>query len=209
MSAPAQITSGLRGALSHPGVYGAFQDLLGARRARAWICADYLRMHGGEVVVDVGCGPAHVMDELPRAIEYHGFDLSPAYIAAARAHYGDRGSFHCADVCDLAATPLPPCDLAFAIGLLHHMDDGAARALLLRLHERLAPGGRLVTVDPAYWPAQSRIARWIIGRDRGQHVRTGPAYRALADGVFARVELSRRDDLLRIPYSHAILECTK
>ena len=195
--------------LSHPAVYGAVQDLLGAERSRARLCADHLRVRPGDVVVDVGCGPAQILDHLPREIAYHGFDLSPAYIAAARARYGDRGSFHCADVGDLAATPLPPCNVAFAIGLLHHLDDRDARALLARLHDRLAPGGRLVTVDPAYWPGQSRIARSIIRRDRGQHVRTGPGYRALVEGVFPRVALVRRDDLLRIPYSHAILECTR
>jgi SAM-dependent methyltransferase len=205
---PAQVTHGLRGVLSHPAVYSAFQNLLGANRSRRLISAQHLRAHAGDVVVDVGCGPAEILDLLPE-VQYHGFDMSPSYIEAARARHADRGAFHPVDVQSLAADAIPPCQLAIAIGLLHHLDDADAVALIDSLYARLAPGGRLVTVDPAYWPGQSRIGRYLITRDRGQQVREGEAYRALVRAPFAQVELLRRDDLLRIPYSHAVLECTK
>jgi hypothetical protein len=99
--------------------------------------------------------------------------------------------------------------VAIAIGLLHHLDDEGARRLIANLHERLAPSGRLITFDCAYWPDQSPAARFLINKDRGQNVRNGDAYRDLAAPLFSHVELIRRDDLLNVPYTHAILECTK
>ncbi|QSX79661.1 class I SAM-dependent methyltransferase [Agrilutibacter solisilvae] len=209
MSGPAQVTDGLRAILSHPAVYSGFQKLLGAERSRRKLSQEHLRVQPGDVVVDVGCGPADILECLPRDIEYHGFDLSQRYIDAARDRYGDRGIFHCADVQDLVGEALPPCQLAIAIGLLHHLDDPAAMGLISSLYERLAPGGRLVTLDGGYWPGQSRIGRALARRDRGQHVRTAEGYAALVDARFSRVEVIRREDLLLVPYSHVILECTK
>jgi hypothetical protein len=93
--------------------------------------------------------------------------------------------------------------------LLHHLDDSGARKLIEHLHSRLSKGGRLITVDPAYWPGQSRVAHYLVSSDRGQNVREDTAYRDLAVTVFSQVSVVRRGDLLNIPYSHAILECIK
>jgi SAM-dependent methyltransferase len=209
VNGPAEVTTGVRRVLSRPAVYSAFQNMLGAERSRARICADHVRARPGDVIVDVGCGPAEILDHIDEGVVYHGFDLSEDYIAAARDRFGHRATFHCIDVNDLPSGAIPPCQVAIAIGLLHHLDDDAATGLIASLHARLAPGGRLITVDPAYWPAQPRAARALISRDRGQQVRTGEAYRALARSAFDDVELTRRDDLLRIPYSHAVLECVR
>lgn len=205
----AQVTSGIRSVLSNPLVYDAFQNLLGAARHRRLICSDYIRAGAGSMIVDVGCGTAMILDHLPAGVRYFGFDLSPSYIAAANARYGERGAFACRDITQLGDDELPQCDTALAIGLLHHLDDEDATALMAHLHKRLAPGGRLITVDPAYWEPQSSAARFLISRDRGQNVRAGEGYRALVPKLYSRTQLHRRDDMLHIPYSHAVLECTK
>lgn len=205
----AQITSGLRSILSNPLIYDSFQNLLGARRHRRLICSDYIKARPSSIIVDVGCGTAMILDDLPKSITYYGFDLSQAYIDAATQRYGGRGQFSRKDITQLADNELPPCDVVIAIGLLHHLDDKDAAGLITSLHRRLAVGGRLITVDPAYWEPQSAIARFLISRDRGQNVRTGEAYKALVPNLYSRVNLFRRDNLLTIPYSHAVLECTK
>jgi SAM-dependent methyltransferase len=206
----AEITRGARAILSMPTVYSAFQNLLGARRVRRILCLDYIRARPGDVMVDVGCGPAEILEYIDTSsVRYIGFDLSQPYVDAARAAYGARATFHCADITRAPRDVIPPCQVAIAIGLLHHLDDDGAGRLISHLHERLAPGGRLVTFDPAYWPDQARVARFMISKDRGQNVRNGEAYRELAAPYFSRVKLKRRDDLLVIPYTHAILECTK
>ncbi|ATE73382.1 hypothetical protein AZ78_4142 [Lysobacter capsici AZ78] len=205
----AQVTSGIRSILSNPFVYDSFQNLLGAERHRRLICSDYIRPGDGGMIVDVGCGTAMILQHLPNDVRYFGFDLSPAYIDAAKARYGMRGTFMCRDITQLSDEELPQCDTALAIGLLHHLDDADATALIAHLYKRLAPGGRLITVDPAYWEPQSMVARFLISRDRGQNVRDGEAYKALVPEIYSHTQLHRRDDLLHIPYSHAVLECTK
>lgn len=204
----AQNTSGLRALLSMPAIYSLTQNMLGANKSRSILCREYLKAGDRDVVVDVGCGPAEILEYLPKGVDYHGFDLSAAYIDAARDRHGQRGTFHCRDVTLVEESEIPPFDLAFSIGVLHHLDDDGAIHLLTQLKKRLASGGRLVTVDPAYYPQQSPLARVVISRDRGQNVRTGEGYRKLASQVFPQVQLTRRDDLLNIPYTHAILECT-
>jgi hypothetical protein len=71
----------------------------------------------------------------------------------------------------------------------------------------LRPDGRVCTVDPCLEQGQSIIARAVIRRDRGQNVRTLEGYRELATPHFGRVEARTRTDLLRIPYTHALLSC--
>lgn len=205
----AQITSGVRRLLSSPVVYDTFQALLGGDAARREISELYFKSKPGHAVVDVGCGTAEILNFLPAGIAYYGFDLENSYIESARARFGDRGHFYCQDVTLLEEGAIPPCDLAISFGVLHHLDDEGAKSLILSLYSRLAPGGRLVTIDPAFEPNQSFFAREMIKRDRGQNVRSGEAYMALVEAPFSEKRLTIRHDLLRIPYTHAIMECTK
>jgi SAM-dependent methyltransferase len=204
-----QITTGVRKVLSLPAAYDAAQRLLGAERSRRLLCSDHIRVGPGDVVLDVGCGTGVILDHLPQGVRYFGFDLSESYIRAAEKRYGNRGTFACRDVSTLDEDELPKCQVALAIGLLHHLDDNEVVRLLSSLHGRLAPGGRLVTVDPAYWNPQSGVAKFLISRDRGQNVRTGPGYEALVPDRYSSIRLVRRDDLLNVPYTHAIMECSR
>ncbi|MEH6420898.1 class I SAM-dependent methyltransferase [Pseudomonas sp. CGJS7] len=205
----AQITGGIRRLLSSPIVYDAFQALLGGDAARREIADTYFKARPGHVVVDVGCGTAEILNFLPQGIRYYGFDLEQAYIDSAQAQFAGRGEFYCQDVTLLEAGRIPPCELAISFGVLHHLDDDGASRLIDNLYGRLAEGGRLVTIDPAFEPGQSVFAREMIRRDRGQNVRSGEGYSALVSSPFRDKRLTVRHDLLRIPYTHAIMECTK
>jgi len=103
--------------------------------------------HGG-TVVEIGCGPGAMLADLaaqrPDA-SFVGVDVEPEMVAHARkAHPGPRLSFAVADV---GPDPLPaPCNLAFAVDVLHHVHDPAAflRAVL----SDLEPDGRLLAIEP-------------------------------------------------------------
>jgi SAM-dependent methyltransferase len=205
----AQITTGLRAILSRPWAYDALQGALGVTHAREVVCAHYVKAAPGQVLVDVGCGTAEILKFLPTGIEYYGFDLSDEYIESARRRFGERGSFQCADVTSLGPGDLPPCDVAISFGVLHHLDDEGARGLIDNLYDKLAPGGRLITVDPVFVDGQARVARELIRRDRGQNVRDCDGYMGLVSARYSSKRIEPRHDLLRVPYTYAVMTCTR
>ena len=93
--------------------------------------------------------------------------------------------------------------------MLHHLDDSDALALFELAHTALKEGGRFVTYDGCYIEGQSKIAKFIISQDRGRFVRTKDEYCNLASQIFSNVKQELREDLLRIPYTHLIMECRK
>ncbi|HUJ85907.1 MAG TPA: class I SAM-dependent methyltransferase [Burkholderiales bacterium] len=196
-----------RALLARPRVYSLFRRLVGRDSARLAYARDYLRARPGERVLDIGCGTGDILRYLP-AVRYVGYDLSQSYIDRARERFGDRGEFHCRAVDDDLAQGEPSFDLAIAHGVLHHLDDAEAASLFRVAKRALKPGGRLVTFDGCFTHDQSLAARLFLSLDRGRHVREPEAYERLARGAFAQVRSFVRHDLIRIPYTHVILECT-
>ena len=80
----------VRALLASPHVYIALQKLIGGVAARQ-ICLDDLHPRAGERMLDVCCGPAYYVKDLP-SLEYHGFDTDPRYIEHARASVTARAS---------------------------------------------------------------------------------------------------------------------
>lgn len=202
-----QVTSGVRAVLSRPAVYELWSRLVGGRRARRLLVSDHVRPAGDSRILDLGCGPGEMRNELPAEVRYVGVDLSEEYIASARDRLDSRGEFRVGD-----ATRIDPdlrdFDIVMAVGVLHHLDDRQARDLFAGAARALEEGGRVITVDPTLVPGQRRAARAVIRRDRGRHVRNPEHYAQLAAASFREVEATVRSDLLRIPYTHCILACT-
>lgn len=203
----AQVTSGVRKALSNPAVYEAFQRLMGAKRGREWVVHELIRPFPGMRILDLGCGPADILDSLPEDVSYTGYDMSAEYIAAAKAKFGARGTFHCRLLEQAEVAELDPFDLVMGIGVLHHLDDGAARQFMTLAKSGLKPTGRVLTMDACYAPRQNPVARFIISKDRGQHVRTEAGYRALADGIFPCV-VGAVTHRVWPPYTHWSMRCS-
>ena len=155
-------------------------------------------------MLDIGCGPGYVLDFMPR-VDYVGFDIEPRYIAYAKRHYSDRGRFYCEHFAQAQVTDLAPFDAVMLFGIIHHVDDIVAGNLLGLLGQCLAPGGRIVTLDPCFTPGQSRISRWVAQADRGGFVREEPAYRRLAAVQFDTVETNLVSNVCRIPSTELIM----
>lgn len=196
----------IKSSLALPFVYKNFSRLLGGERAVTTIVRDYIRPRRGDKLLDIGCGPAHLLHYLPD-ISYVGFDINSAYIEAARKEFGARGKFFCQEVSRHVLDEGKIYDLVIAIGVLHHLPDSEAIHLFELAQAALKPEGRLVTVDGCYVPGQSRIARYLLSRDRGQFVRTKESYEHLAKQFFPMPKITIRHDLLRIPFTHIIMEC--
>ena len=197
----------MRALLEHPRLYSLFRRLVGRDSARAAYAREHLRLEAGQRVLDVGCGPGDMLQYLP-AVQYVGYDINPRYIERARRRFAGRGEFHCGAVregLELGGG----YDVVIAHGVLHHLDDGEARALFRLARRALTPGGRLVTFDGCFEPGQSAAARFFLSIDRGRHVRTAEGYERLARAEFDEVRTFVRRDLIRIPYTHLIMECGK
>ena len=204
-----QVTQGIRSVLSIPSVYRLFGQLIGGHSGRKRCVSDHIRPQKGDRILDIGCEPGVLVPYLP-AVEYVGFDASEKYIQAAQAQYGDRATFYCQQVSAETISEQSQFDLVLAVGILHHLNDAETLQLCHLAEAALKPGGRLITFDGCYLPGQSPIAHYLLTRDRGQNVRDQEGYTKLASQVFSKdVVVSIRHDLLRIPYTHIILECTK
>lgn len=188
--------------------YRTFGALIGANGFRSTYVKQYVRPRAGDKVLDIGCGPGDILGYFP-SVNYIGFDTNAEYIQAARKRFGQRGSFHQQAITRELVGSFSNCDLVMANGLLHHLGDNECLALFELAHAALKNGGRLITLDGVFAPHQSRLARYLVSRDRGRFVRTEREYVALGQQVFANIKPHILNGQLRIPYTHLVMECEK
>jgi SAM-dependent methyltransferase len=178
----------------------------GPGRAKVLV-REYIQPGVGGRILEIGCGPGTIVGYLPQS-EYVGFDISPRYIEMARKRF-PHAQFVCERVSQFSPASQRSFDTVLALGVVHHLDDEEARQLFQIAYDVLKSGGKLVTLDGVWTDDQSPTARWLLARDRGEHVRNEQEYVRIASQVFRSVRPSIRHDLLRIPYSHLILECVR
>lgn len=206
-----QDDSGIKQILTHPRVYNAYQNLVGATRGRKWVSEHFWRVHAGQRVVDIGCGPGNSIQHLPAGVEYVGFDVSDRYIRHAREAFADDPdkTFIVGSAEDfLLDLPEPMCnaDLVILSGLLHHLGDPEALTALRLAKKALSPHGRMVSLDGCFLVKQARLAYWLVSQDRGRNVRSEPEWKALAGQVFERFDTYILTGLDRTPYTYILIE---
>jgi 2-polyprenyl-3-methyl-5-hydroxy-6-metoxy-1,4-benzoquinol methylase len=196
--------------LGVPLIYRLFQSAVGATATRRWLAREAWRVTPGMRVIDIGCGPGDVLDVLPD-VEYLGIDISSRYITQAQRHYGSRGQFITGTSAVLRSmSGVGAADLVICTGVMHHVDEVHARELLADALFSLKPGGRFVSLEPTFLRHQSALSKWIISKDRGQSIRAELGWRTLAESAgFSQVHTSVLTGLLRLPYTHILIEAVK
>ncbi|MFZ0950723.1 MAG: class I SAM-dependent methyltransferase [Candidatus Sulfotelmatobacter sp.] len=179
--------------------------LVGADEYRRTLAKEHIRARPSDRILDIGCGPGSMVSYLPRS-EYVGFDANPDYIQQAQRRFPEA-HFTCERVNECNLPQSESFDIVIALGILHHLDDSEAVELFRMARRTLKPEGRLITLDGVWVAGQSRFAKFLLSRDRGRFVRHAEEYVALASTSFSIVHSTVRHDMLRIPYSHLILEC--
>lgn len=111
-------------------------------RARAWLRE---AVHDGFTIVDVGCGPGHLVAHLPPSVRVIGCDLSPEMVRLA-ALARPTGTFVVHDYHEAFPTTWPPADVTVALGCLEFCSDLAQVARNLATATK--PGGRLLVTVP-------------------------------------------------------------
>jgi SAM-dependent methyltransferase len=194
-----------RSVLSFPSVFRQFTRLIGGNYRAAYV-DQFLRPRPGDRVLDVGCGTGDILDYLPN-LDYTGIDISDKYISAAKKRFGAKGRFICMPLEELAIDDGGMFDIVMANGVVHHLDDEDAIGLFRFALKALKSSGRMVTFDGCFVKGQAWLASRLLRMDRGKHVRSADSYLQLASQVFVNVHSEIRHDLLRLPYSHLIMEC--
>ena len=199
----------LRSLLRHPAIYNTGQTLLGFAGVRRKVINQYLALEPGTKLLDIGCGPGHILRYLPKGIVYDGFDIDEDYIAYAKETYGERANFHCRLFDRSTAEEFAGADVVMFNGVLHHMTDEEVVLGLESAGLALREGGMVLTLDGCYREGQNRIAKSLLDNDRGEYVRTRPAYESLMERVFTAPQIHIRDDLSAIPYTFIVMTATK
>ncbi|GAA1797165.1 hypothetical protein GCM10009682_18530 [Luedemannella flava] len=199
--------SHVKSLLSSVPMYVGLQKAVGAHRVR-YLALERLNLQDGDVILDVGCGPAYYFDRLPN-VKYYGFDTSERYIEHARKNFGDRGSFRCEIFTEEHLPELPPVDKVILMGLLHHLTDDQCRHLLDLSARVLAPTGEVCSIDPTFEPNQNPIAKWMSSNDRGEHVRQPEGFVALAKESFGDIEGEIVNDVTRVPTTTWLMRMRK
>ncbi|MEK7072157.1 MAG: class I SAM-dependent methyltransferase [Patescibacteria group bacterium] len=197
----------LRSILIYPSIYKLLQNLVRNKKHTQEYVDKYVKPVEGGAILDIGCGPADILDFLPQ-IRYYGFDLSPKYINEAKIKYGDRGEFFCQE---LSETSIPNIgfDIVLANNVLHHLNDGEAIDLFKLAKKCLKLGGRLVTCDGCRSVDEGLISKVVLSLDRGKHVRDKESYLNLARQAFNNVAHETRNDLAHIPVNGIFITCVK
>ena len=204
-----QSDSGLLGWLKVPSVYNIFSAAVGGNVLRRSLIQNHVRAKPGDKVIDIGCGPARVLQSLP-AVKYFGLDINPDYIAFARRTYGDKGTFVVGDTRSLRGdSRFKDADIVIAVAVLHHLDDEEAADCIQFAYDALKREGRLICHDACWIPNQGAFSKCIMSHDRGRNIRTEQQYRQLAAKVFRNVHAWVDTKPLRIPYVTIVLECEK
>ena len=204
-----QSDSGLLRWLKVPCLFNVFQAVVARNALRRRIIQSHIRAKPGDKVIDIGCGPARVLQSLPD-VEYFGLDINPDYIAFARRTYGGKGTFIVGDTRSLRGdSRFKDADIVIAVSVLHHLDDEEAADCIRFAYDALKKGGRLICYDACWIPNQGAVSKWIMSHDRGRNIRTEQQCRQLAAKVFSNVHTWIDTKPLRIPYVTIVLECEK
>lgn len=203
---------GILKVLSKPWIYELYSNLVLKKDTHCQIIKRHVKPFSGCRILDIGCGPGHIVAKLPDFIgAYIGFDMNESYIRAAQIRWKARGNCRFFHQRVRASTGIEAgsFDIVLSLGVLHHLDDQECLQLFETAYQALKPTGRLVTYDCVYADKQHWFAKWLIQRDRGKMVRTCDGYKRLAGHSFVNVQSRLVHNLLRVPYTIFIMDCVK
>ncbi|MBR0695280.1 class I SAM-dependent methyltransferase [Bradyrhizobium lablabi] len=155
--------------LEFPAIYNLNQ-MIGQPTVRRYVqlVSEEIPVGAEMSVVDIGCGTG-----ASRAVinaRYHGIDINPSYIEAARRNHAD------ADFTAMDGTKLifadDSFDQAMSIATTHHLDDSQLQAMTAEALRVVRPGGAFHIID-AILPMNPRelFKERFFRMDRGRFPR--------------------------------------
>jgi len=163
-----------------------FDLAIGLYRKRANLLHEWGLVGKNFSVLDIGCGTgayARIMHG-----RYLGIDRNPRYIQYAQArHRRPDCSFRCGDITELGLEAAS-FDIVLMVDFLHHLNATDC----LRVLQRAASLARhaVVSLEPVA-EQYGLVGKWIVGNDRGEHMRSNAELIDLFRRADVRIAKSR------------------
>ena len=200
-----QKNKGIYSLLSNTFFYSLVQRVMSGTSFRKKIVKKYITKHNVKVL-DIGCGPAEILDTLPE-IKYYGFDINPIYINSAKKKYENKGKFFCKKFTNKNTKYLPKFDHVLLLGVLHHLSDQEINKLMPNIKKVLKRKGNIITLDNIFINKQNLIAKFLIQMDKGENVRSKTGYLNILKNHFKKIN-SKIYHQKFIPYTWFVANCT-
>ena len=127
-------------------------------------------------ILDVGCGPAEILDCLP-VCNYYGFDIDRRSIKYAKKKYfNKRHHFFCKELNKNEIKKLPKFDYIILFGIIHHLNNKKVCQILNLCKKLMKKNSKMLTEDPILIDNQNILAKFFISKDRGLNVRNKEQY---------------------------------
>ena len=156
-------------------------------------------------LLDFGCADGHIAD-IFSGFDYHGVDIDPVAIEAARRRFRDRPNMHFITAEPVRTRPFPPDEfdeILFAC-TIHHLDDECLLCLLKELHYCMKPDGVIHVFDLVRQEKDGWSQKLMHRLDQGKYTRTFPQIVSLIEslGLFQCGEPS-----FHTPYGQLLRDC--
>ena len=100
-------------------------------------------------------------------------------------------------------------DLVTCMGVLHHVNTSQMDEILEGAACLLKPNGRFCGIEPAFLAKQDFLSTWVLKQDRGTSILMDVEWQRTLARHFRIAEVQVTNNLLRIPYVHALLTVWK
>ena len=140
--------------------------------------AEFSPRSGVAKVLDIGCGTGIYANHFSPE-QYCGIDISPVYVASATARFPQH-QFQQMDARSLQFSD-GEFDAAFISGVLHHLSDKDAIAVLREAARVIRRTGRLVVWEDIPAPWWNAVGHVIHRLDLGANIRKADGYRSLLE----------------------------
>lgn len=196
--------------LARSSVYKSFKYLISSKKRTQKFVDQYLHVQPNSSILDLGCGVGDFCKYFVPESRYLGIDSNRRYIETAQRNCNDsNATFLCGDISTIDLNEYGPFDLVMMSGVMHHLDSSSVIDSLKPIAELLSESGRFFAIEPVFEPNQPLLARLIIASDRGQYVRDREGYSQILSTVFNSVNIETSHDIIRIPYTHALITASK
>lgn len=151
----------------------------------------------GLSLLDLGCGTGAFLEEVKDnwpLIGATALDLSPAYLAKARAVLGnERNMRFVAAAAEDTGLPSASYDIVTSVYLFHELPPGVRRAAAREIARLLKPGGTLIQVDTLQYGDEPGLDILLENFPRGFHEPYYDSYcREDLDGLFGAAGLRKK-----------------